>query len=86
MCQAAQLLKEKGAKKVFALATHGVLSGPAFERIENSEIEELIITDTIPLSPMWVQSKKIKQVSVAPFLAEAIRRISSNGSVSGMFS
>lgn len=83
--KAAELLKEKGAKKIYACATHGVLSGPAYERIEASPIEELIITNSIPLSPIWVQSKKIKQVSVAPFLAEAIRQIYGEGSVSQMF-
>lgn len=85
MCKGAELLIKEGASKVYALATHPVLSGPAFERIESSPIEELIVTNSIPLAPMWVQSKKIRQVSVAPFLAEAIRRIYSDGSVSGMF-
>lgn len=83
--KAADLIMEKGAKEVYACATHGVLSGPAYELIENSPIKELIITNSIPLQPMWYQSKKAVQVSVAPFLAEAIRRIFSNGSVSGMF-
>jgi ribose-phosphate pyrophosphokinase len=83
--QAAQLLKAKGCDRVFACATHGVLSGPAFDKIEESPIEEMIITNSIPLAPIWIQSKKIKQISVAPFVAEAIRRIFSNGSVSGMF-
>ncbi len=83
--KAAELLKSKGAAKIFACATHGVLSGPAYERIEASPIEELIITNSIPLAPMWIQSKKMKQVSVAPFIAEAIRRIHTNGSVSGLF-
>ncbi len=85
MCQAAQLLKEKGATKIFACATHGVLSGPAFERIEASPIEEFIITNSIPLAPVWIQSEKMKQISVAPFLAEAIRRVYTGDSVSGLF-
>jgi ribose-phosphate pyrophosphokinase len=85
MCKAAELIKEKGAKKVFACATHGVLSGPAFERIEASCIEELVITNSIPLAPIWIQSEKIKQVSIAPFIAEAIRRIHTGDSVSGLF-
>jgi ribose-phosphate pyrophosphokinase len=85
MCKAAQLLKDKGATRIFALASHGVLSGPAYERVEASPIEELIITNSIPLAPIWIQSKKIKQVSVAPFLAEAIRRIYTGDSVSGLF-
>ena len=83
--KAAQLIKDKGAKKVYACASHGVLSGPAFSRIEESPIEELIITDTIPLKEEWLNSTKIKQVSIAPFMAEAIRRIHTNGSISGLF-
>lgn len=85
ICKAAQLIKDKGAQRVFACATHGVLSGPAYERIESSPIEELVITNSIPLAPIWIQSKKMKQVSVAPFLAEAIRRIYTGDSVSGLF-
>lgn len=85
ICKAASLLQENGAKEVYAAASHGVLSGPAFERIEESPIKELIITNSIPLKPIWLQSKKMKQISVAPFLGEAIRRIFSNDSVSGMF-
>jgi ribose-phosphate pyrophosphokinase len=85
MCKAAELIKEKGATKVYACATHGVLSGPAFERIEASCIEEFIITNSIPLAPLWIQSKKMKQVSIAPFIAEAIRRIHTGDSVSGLF-
>jgi len=85
ICKAAQLVKDKGAARVFACSTHGVLSGPAYDRIEQSPIEELIITNSIPLAPIWIQSKKMKQVSVAPFLAEAIRRIYTGDSVSGLF-
>lgn len=82
--QAAQVLKDFGAKSVFAAATHGVLSGPAIERIENSVIEQFIITDSIPLSEEK-QIDKIKVVSVAPILAEAIKRIHDNESVSTLF-
>lgn len=85
ICKAAELIKEKGAKSVFACATHGVLSGPAYERIEASCIEELVITNSIPLAPVWIQSEKMKQVSIAPFIAEAIRRIHTGDSVSGLF-
>jgi ribose-phosphate pyrophosphokinase len=85
VCKAAELIRSKGALKVYACATHGVLSGPAYERIEASTIEEFIICDSIPLNPVWIQSKKMKQVSVAPFLAEAIRRIFTGDSVSGLF-
>lgn len=86
MCKAAQLIRDNGAKRVFACASHGVLSGPAFTRIEESPIEQLIITNSIPLKPEWEQSKKMVQISIAPFLAEAIRRIHTNGSISGLFS
>ena len=80
--KAASVLKDYGAKKVYGCATHGVLSGPAIERIKNSELEKFIITDTIPLSK---QIDKIEIVSVAPLLAESIRRINSNESVSTLF-
>jgi ribose-phosphate pyrophosphokinase len=85
ICKAAELIKEKGAKSIFACATHGVLSGPAYERIEASCIEELVITNSIPLAPIWIQSEKMKQISIAPFMAEAIRRIYTGDSVSGLF-
>lgn len=82
--KAADVLKEFGAKKVYACATHAVLSGPAVERIENSVIEKFVVTDTIPLT----EEKKIDKlevVSVAPIFAEAIRRIHLNESVSILF-
>jgi ribose-phosphate pyrophosphokinase len=79
--KAASVLKSFGAKKVYGCATHGVLSGPALDRIHNSELEKFVITDTIPLSEM-ARIDKIEVVSVAPILAEAIRRINSNESVS----
>ena len=82
--QAAAVLKEFGAKKVYAGATHAVLSGPAIERIENSEIEKFVVTNTIPLSEEKAISK-IEAVSVAPIFAEAIRRIHDNESVSTLF-
>ncbi len=81
---AAAVLKNFGAKKVYGCATHGVLSGPAIERIENSELERFIITDTIPLPPEKHISK-IEIVSVAPLFAEAIKRIHDNESVSKLF-
>lgn len=80
--KAASVLKDFGAKKVYGCATHGVLSGPAIERIMNSELEKFIITDTIPLRK---QIDKIEIVSVAPLLAESIRRINGNESVSTLF-
>ncbi|SHH21093.1 ribose-phosphate pyrophosphokinase [Anaerosphaera aminiphila DSM 21120] len=84
ICQAAKALVEHGAKKVYGCATHGVLSGPAFERIENSVMEKFIITDTIAIDREAAGSK-IEVVSVAPIFASAIRRINANTSVSEMF-
>lgn len=82
--QGAKALRDFGAKDVYACCTHPVLSGPAIERIENSVIKELIITDTISL-PKEKQLKNIKTLSVAPFFAEAIKRIYENMSVSKLF-
>lgn len=81
----AEALKDMGAKKVYACCTHGVLSGPAIERINNSRIEELIVLDTINLNREALASKKIKKLSVATVFAEAIRRIFNNDSVSRLF-
>lgn len=82
--KAASVLKNFGAKKVYGAATHGVLSGPAIERIQNSELEKFIITDTIPLATEK-KIDKIDVVSVAPLFAEAIKRIHDNQSVSKLF-
>jgi ribose-phosphate pyrophosphokinase len=82
--KAASVLKNFGAQKVYGCATHGVLSGPAIERINESELEKFIISDTIPLSPEK-QSEKIEIVSVAGLFAEAIKRIHDNESVSKLF-
>ena len=82
--KAASVLKEFGAKKVYACATHGVLSGPAIERIENSDIGKFVITDTIHLTDEK-KIDKIEVISVAPIFAEAIRRIHNNESVSKLF-
>ncbi|MTI46481.1 ribose-phosphate diphosphokinase [Sporosalibacterium faouarense] len=84
LTKAAKVLKDFGAKKVYAACTHALLSGPAIERIENSEIEKFIVTDTIPLSEEK-KIDKIEVVSVAPLFAEAIRRIYENKSVSKLF-
>ncbi|MCL5970147.1 MAG: ribose-phosphate pyrophosphokinase [Patescibacteria group bacterium] len=73
--QAANHIREKGARRVFASATHGLFSGPALERITNSSIDEVIVTDTIKLRDEALKNKKIKVASVAPLLAEAITRI-----------
>ena len=82
--KAAQVLKDFGAKKVYAACTHPLLSGPAIERIENSVIEKFVVTDSIPLSEDK-RIDKIDVVSVAPLFAEAINRIYSNESVSKLF-
>lgn len=84
MTKAAKVLKDLGAKKVYACCTHPVLSGPAIERIKESVIEKLVVTDTIPLTPDK-QIDKIEVVSVAPLFAEAIKRIYQNESVSKLF-
>lgn len=85
LTQAAKALKENGAKAIFACATHGVLSGPAIERINNSDIEEVVLTDTIPLGEKEAQTGKVHMLSVAELLAEAIKRIHQDESVSSLF-
>lgn len=84
LCQAAEALVKFGATKVVAYATHPVLSGPAVERINNSTIE-LVVTDTIPLSPEAESCASIRQLSLSGILAEAIRRVSNEESISAMF-
>lgn len=85
LTQAAKALKENGARSVFACATHGVLSGPAIERINASDIEEVVLTDTIPLGEKAGQTSKVHMLSVSDLLAEAIRRIHDDESVSSLF-
>jgi ribose-phosphate pyrophosphokinase len=85
LCIAAQVLKQQGARKVVAYITHPVLSGPAVSRISNSELDELIVTDTIPLSEEAAACTRIRQLSVAELLAETIRRIGSAESVSSLY-
>jgi ribose-phosphate pyrophosphokinase len=85
LCEAAKALKEKGATRVVAYCTHPVLSGPAIERIENSAIDELVVTDTIPLSEAAQKSSRIRQLSTAELMAETIRRINNEESVSSLF-
>ena len=84
VANAAKALMDMGAKEVYVACTHPVLSGPAFERINNSVIKELVVTDTIPL-PKDQHSDKIKVLSVAPLFAEAIHRIYEGLSVSKLF-
>ncbi|OGT19923.1 MAG: hypothetical protein A2522_10535 [Gallionellales bacterium RIFOXYD12_FULL_53_10] len=85
LCEAAKALKEKGAVRVLAYCTHAVLSGPAIERIENSAIDELVVTDTIPLSEAAKNCGRIRQLSTAELMAETIRRINNEESVSSLF-
>ncbi|RMG96924.1 MAG: ribose-phosphate pyrophosphokinase [Candidatus Dadabacteria bacterium] len=85
LTNAARALKENGARRVFAAATHPVLSGPAVDRIVDSPLEQVVVTDTIPLSARARESGKIHAVTVAGLLAEAIRRITECGSVSSLF-
>ena len=85
LCQAASALKEKGAKKVVAYITHAVLSNGAIDCIENSELNELVITNTIPFSKKAQECQKIRQLSIAPTLAKVIKRISKEQSVSAIF-
>jgi ribose-phosphate pyrophosphokinase len=85
LTNAARALKANGAQRVYAACTHAVLSGPAVERIVESPLEELIATDTVPLGADARQCGKIRALTVAPLLAEAIRRITECGSVSSLF-
>jgi ribose-phosphate pyrophosphokinase len=85
LCQAAQGLKDHGAKAVYACASHPVLSGPAIERINDSCLEEVIVTNTIPCDGKTEICKKLKPLSVAELLGEAIKRIYSDESVSSLF-
>jgi ribose-phosphate pyrophosphokinase len=80
-----EALKDNGAVKVYACATHPVLSGPAVERIEKSQLEEVIVTNTIPLSSEKRRCKKIRTLSVAKLLGEAVKAIHDETSVSGLF-
>jgi ribose-phosphate pyrophosphokinase len=85
LCKAASALKAHGAKKVLAYCTHPVLSGAAIERINESDIDELVVTDTIPLSDDARKCSRIRQLSVADVMAETIRRICNEDSVSSLF-
>jgi len=85
LCKAAGALKEAGAAKVVAYCTHSVLSGPAVTNIESSQLDELVVTSTIPLREDAVACSKIRQLSIAGLLAESIRRINNEESVSSLF-
>ena len=85
LCNAANALKEKGAKAVKAYITHPVLSGPAIERLEKSQIDELVVTNSIPLSQDGKKCSKIRVISLATTIAECIKRLSNEESLSEMF-
>ncbi|MBM1143178.1 ribose-phosphate pyrophosphokinase [Alcanivorax sp. ZXX171] len=85
LCKAAQALKDHGAAKVYAYCTHPVLSGPAIDNINGSAIDQLVVTDTIPLSEEGRASNKIRVLCLAPMLAETVRRVNNEESLSAMF-
>jgi len=85
LCEAAIALKEAGAVSVLAYCTHPVLSGPAIDRIRASQLDEVVVTNTIPLSEPAAECAKIRQLSVAELLAESMRRIANDDSVSSLF-
>jgi len=85
LCTAANALKERGAVKVVSYCTHAVLSGKALENIKNSQLDELVVTDTIPLSSEALAVGKIRQLTIADLLAESIRRVSNEESISALF-
>ncbi len=85
LCKAADFVKNEGARRVVAYITHPVLSGPAIERINESQLDELVVTDTIPLSAEGQKSPKIRQLGVAELLGETMRRMALNESVSSLY-
>ncbi len=87
LVKAAEVLKERGAKKVYAYCTHPIFSGPAIERItQGNALDEVVVTDTIPLSKAGLACRKIRQLTVAPLIAETIQRIAKGDSVMSLFS
>ena len=85
LCKAAEALKENGAKKVVAYATHAVLSGNAINNITNSKLDELVVTNSIPLSEDAKKCGKIRTLQLGKLLGESVRRISNEESISAMF-
>ena len=85
LCNAAKALKDAGASKVSAYITHPVLSGPAIERISNSQIDELVVTNSIPLTQDGKKCSKIRVISIAPLISECIKRLSNEESLSAVF-
>ena len=86
LVKAAEVLKERGAKKVYAYCTHAIFSGPAIERLSSHALDEVVVTDTIPLSKAAQACANIRQLSVAPLIAETIQRIAKGESVISLFS
>ncbi len=85
LCAAATAIKDQGARSVYACCTHGLLSGPALDRIHAAPIEQVIVTDSIPHRKAVLESAKIKVLSVAPLLSEAVKRIHTGDSISSLF-
>ena len=85
LCNAAKALKEYGAKEIYSYVAHGVLSGKALEKITNSAIKELVLTDSIEASEELKKAKNVRHISIAPLMGEAIKRINSDSSVSALF-
>jgi len=85
LCKAADALKEKGASRVIAYCTHPVLSGNAIDNVNNSQLDELVVTDTIPLNGDALECTRIRQLTIADLLAEAMRRVSNEESISALF-
>lgn len=85
LCNAAKALKEHGARKVIAYCTHPVLSGKAIDNLRNSELDELVVTDSIPLSQAALDCKRVRVLTLSKMLAEAVRRLSNEESLSAMF-
>jgi ribose-phosphate pyrophosphokinase len=85
LCSAADILMQKGAKEVHACCSHGVLSGPAIDRLEASQIKQLVITDSVPLRANAINCAKVKVLSVAGLFGDAIKCIHSEDSVSSLF-
>jgi ribose-phosphate pyrophosphokinase len=85
LCRAAAALKEAGARRVVAYCTHAVLSGPAVDNIDGSQLDELVVTNTIPLRPQAQACPRIRQLSIGELLAETMRRVSNEESVSSLF-
>ena len=85
LCKAAEALKKHGARRVFAYATHAVFSGNAFENLSNCDIDEVVVTDSIPLDPRMLETGIVTQLTLSGMLSEALRRVSNEESISAMF-